>query len=225
MNIELIKSSLLHKVAPLNGIQAEAYPTLILLHGRGTSEDDLLGLLPFLDERFFVISARAPFEFPFGGYTWYEILEAGSPDPRQFAESYDRLSAFIDGVKKGYPVDADRLFLLGFSMGSVMSLALALTKPNVVKGVVAHSGYIPENTPLKFDWNHLSATSFFVAHGTLDPIIPVDFGRRAKTLLSAAHADLTYHEYSIGHQISEESLNDLSLWLQTKLDVLNVAKG
>jgi len=99
----------------------------------------------------------------------------------------------------------------------MMSYSLALTRPHEIKGVIAHSGYIPEDIDLPFMWNALNGTSFFIAHGTLDPVIPIQFGRRAKELLSKSGADVTYREYPIGHQISDESLQDFSVWLQHRI--------
>lgn len=215
--METIKSSLVHRLGPLNTSQKGPYPVLILLHGRGADENDLLGLASHLDPRFFVISVRAPFPFENGGYTWYTVLEIGKPEPREFMESYERLVQFLDDIKKQYPVDPGRVFLLGFSMGTMMSFSLALTKPQSIRGVVAHSGYIPEDTGLAFRLNELNDTSFFVAHGLHDPVIPVQFGRRAKEILGSAKADLTYKEYPIGHEISDESLHDLSEWLKTRI--------
>jgi phospholipase/carboxylesterase len=133
-------------------------------------------------------------------------------------ESYERLVQFLDDIKKQYPVDSGRVFLLGFSMGTMMSFSLVLTKPQSIRGVVAHSGYIPEDTGLAFRLNELNDTSFFVAHGLHDPVIPVQFGRRAKEILGSAKVDLTYKEYPIGHEISDESLLDLSEWLKKRID-------
>ncbi len=218
MTIKPVQSSLVHNVAAPNSDLHPPFPALILLHGRGTNEDDLLGLAPHLDPRLLVVSARAPFQFPYGGWTWYDILEVGSPHPQQFAESYDRIVQLLADVKQHYPVDPQKMFFLGFSMGTVMSYAISLTKPREVAGVVAHSGYIPENTSLTFAWNGLKDTSFFVAHGIDDPVIPIQFGRRASELLTKANANLTYREYPIAHQISEESLKDLSGWLHQQLE-------
>jgi len=216
--METIKSSLVHRLGPLNTSQKGSHPALILLHGRGADENDLLGLASHLDPRFFVISVRAPFPFEQGGYTWYTVLEVGKPEPREFKESYERLAQFLEDIKREYPVDSGRVFLLGFSMGTMMSFSLALTKPQSIRGVVAHSGYIPEDTGLVFRMNELADTSFFVAHGLHDPVIPVQFSRRAKEILDSAKADVTYKEYPIGHQISDESLHDISEWLKTQID-------
>jgi len=219
--MNLISTTLIHKIRPPLKSGPEKPPALVLLHGRGTNEDDLLGLIDYLDPRFFIISARAPFRFEegFGGYTWYDLRDVGSPNLQQFDESYGKLIQFLADMKTGYAIDADRLFLLGFSMGSVMSFAAALTVPGLVRGIVAHSGYIPENSSLSFAWTKLQGLSAFVAHGVHDPVIPIEHGRRAHELLKHTSADVSYKEYPIPHTISEQSLSDLSDWLQKKLAV------
>lgn len=211
--MRLISTSLTHLIAPFDEKQVGPHPTLVLLHGRGSNEEDLLGLVPYLNPRILCIAARAPFSFPYGSYTWYDLQEIGSPNEDQFMESYELLVRFMDDVRNHYPVDPQRTFLLGFSMGTVMSYSLALTKPERIKGVVAHSGYIPESTSLELQWKNLAKTSFFVAHGIHDPVIPIDFGRKARELLTKSDAPLVYREYPIQHQISDESLHDLSDWL------------
>jgi len=102
-------------------------------------------------------------------------------------------------------------------MGAVMSYAFSLTRPQEVKGVVAHSGYIPENTQLVFDWPGMKGKDFFVAHGTLDPVIGIQFGRRAKELLEKNNANVVYREYPIPHAMSEESVSDFSSWLGRRI--------
>lgn len=190
-----------------------------MLHGRGANEDDLLGLAEYFDERLFIISPRAPFDFQFGGgFTWYDVLEVGRPEPKMFAESYTKLINFFEAARKEYPIDASKIFFLGFSMGTMMSYALALTRPAEVAGILANSGYIPEGTDLKLDWKGIKGKPFFVSHGVYDPVIPVMLGRRAKELLDDAQASVTYREYDMGHQIGEESLGHMVTWLERLLD-------
>jgi phospholipase/carboxylesterase len=221
MNVDRISTTLVHKVRPPAASGITKSPAVILLHGRGTNEDDLLTLADYLDPRFFFVSARAPYRFDdqAGSYTWFGLQEIGRPDPQQFAEAYGFLSQFVEDVKKGYPIDPQNVYLLGFSMGSIMSFALALTQPRAVRGIVAHSGYIPETVSLQFAWRELAPLSVFIAHGIHDPVIPIDKARRAQELISQTAAVLTYREYPIPHTISEESLADLSQWLQKRLDV------
>ncbi len=208
-----IASTLTHRVVMPEGGGAGPHPTLILLHGRGADEEDLLGLAPALDTRLLLVAPRAPLLFSYGGYTWYEVAETGVPEPQGFRESCDRLSQFLDDVLKGYPVDPARLFLFGFSMGTAMAYAMALTRPALFRGVAANSGYIPENTHLTYRWTELSGVEFCVTHGTGDPVIPVTAAQRARTLLEAARAVLSYREYEMGHEISEESLADVNAWM------------
>ncbi len=172
-----------------------------------------MGLAPYLDPRFFLVSVRAPFAFPYGGYTWYDVGTVGTPEPGMFQESFSRLTTFVQDALKGYPIDPGRLCLFGFSMGTVMSYALSLTHPEFIRAVAANSGYVPEGTDLTFRWNDLAGTEFFITHGTHDEVIPVEMGHRARDLFRSSRAPYTYHEYPMGHQISEESLADVSGWL------------
>ncbi len=210
-----IPTILEHRVLLPEGGHAAKHPTVIMLHGRGADEEDLIGLAKYYDPRLLVLSVRAPYPFAQGGgYTWYDVGAIGTPDPAMFRLSYDRLSQFVDDALRGYPVDPSRVFLLGFSMGTVMAFALSLTRPELFRGVIANSGYVPEGTHLKFRWRELGNVAYFVAHGTEDPVIPIDFARRAKRLFEESTARVEYREYDMGHQISEESLRDSAAFLE-----------
>lgn len=216
--MNVISTSLTHKILKPRRVEGGKAPALLFLHGRGADETDLLGLAEYFDERLFIVSARAPFPFQLGGgFTWYEILEMGRPEPKMFSESYRKLAQFIDDILKSYPIDPTRLILCGFSMGTMMSYAMALTKPVLIHGVMANSGYVPEETDLVFQWNKVKSKPFFVSHGRYDPVIPVAYGQRARELLVKAEAKLTYREYDMGHQISEEALNDMMAWMSNIL--------
>jgi len=192
-----------------------------MLHGRGADEEDLLNLAPMFDSRFMIFSPRAPFPYmEGGGYTWYDIREMGAPDQVKFPESCTRLSRFITDVLAAYPVDPNRLFLLGFSMGTVMSLSMALTHPELFRGISANSGYLVEKSHLTMRWNEIAQHEFFLTHGSLDPIVPVEMARRAKHLLESANARVTYQEYPVGHQMTEEGIAAVSAWMTRLIDTL-----
>jgi len=211
-----VVSVLFHRVLPPRNAGNESlHPTVILLHGRGADEDDLAGLSSFLDPGLLLLSVRAPYPFASGGgYTWYDMGIDGIADPVMFRESYDRLNTFVTDALHGYPVDPRRLFLLGFSMGTMMAFSLALTAPRHFRGVIANSGYVPEKTGLDLKWNELSGTSFFIAHGTHDPVIPVALGRRTRDLFQKSNASWVYREYPMGHEISSENLVDSANWMR-----------
>jgi phospholipase/carboxylesterase len=214
-----IETSLVHRVLLPEQRDTPRHPALILLHGRGADEEDLLGLAEVLDDRFLLLSPRAPYPFGYGGgFTWYDVGEVGTPEPEMFRDSYDRLSTFVADALAHYPIDPARVFLFGFSMGTVMSFALSLTQPSLFRGVVANSGYIPERTHLQLRWKDLERTEFLIIHGTLDPVIPVAMGRRSDELFRASNAPYRYREYPMAHQISDESLKEITTWLSQRLD-------
>ncbi len=216
--MKTLQTSLQNKIREPKNKKSAASPALILLHGRGANEDDLLGLSDYLDERLFIVSARAPFSFQLGGgFTWYDLEEVSRPEPKMFAESYAKLLQLFNDVKTQCPVDPAKIFLCGFSMGTVMAYALALTHPGSIKGVIANSGYVPEQTDLTLQWENIKGKPFFVAHGKYDPVIPLVFAQRAQDLLMKADAHVSYHEYDMAHQITEESLNDIMGWITKQL--------
>jgi phospholipase/carboxylesterase len=166
------------------------------------------------DDRLFVVSAQAPFPFEYGGYTWYGLGNSVVPEDMSFRESCNRLHQFLLDVRTGYAVDPSRIFLFGFSMGCVMSYAMALTEPGLVRGVSANSGYVPEGSHLQFQWNALQSVSFFITHGTHDSVLPVALGRRAEQLFRSSNANFSYREYPADHQLTEEGLADVVEWMR-----------
>ena len=210
-----IPGTLEHRVLLPEAVHAEKHPTVIMLHGRGADEEDLISLAEQYDPGLLVLSVRAPYPYAYGGgYTWYDAGAIGTPDPAMFRLSYDRLSQFVTDALEEYPADRSRVFLLGFSMGTVMAFALSLTRPELFRGVIANSGYVPEGTHLTFRWRDLGDVAYFIAHGRQDPVIPIDLARRARRLFEESTARLEYREYDMGHQISEESVRDSAAFLR-----------
>ena len=208
-----IPSTLVHRVLMPKHASTTPHPAILMLHGRGADEEDLLGVAPSLDDRFLVISARAPFPYPSGGYTWYDVGEIGAPQPETFRRSYNGLVTFLDEIRKGYPLDPKKLICFGFSMGAVMSYALALSRPEHFRGVSANSGYIAEGTFLTYRWQELNDTRVMITHGTQDPVIPISMARHARDLFTSSSAQLTYREYPAAHHLTEESLRDTTEWM------------
>lgn len=211
--------SLVHQVLLPHKAKDSVHPTILYLHGRGADEEDLLGLSGAFDERFLSIAVRAPYRFDYGGgYTWYDILELGKPKQDMFQSSYEKLSQFIDEALAQYPVDPTRLFLFGFSMGTVMAYALALTRPELFAGIVANSGYLAEQTHLNYEWSEIEGKPVLITHGRLDDVIPAAASKRAFELFQNAKARVAYKEYDVAHQLSDRCVADISAWLKERLD-------
>jgi phospholipase/carboxylesterase len=190
---------------------------LVLHHGRGTEERDLLGLADVLDpeRRLRVVTPRAPLQLPGSpGYHWYLVPRVGYPDHDTFHAARAALTDLHDRLWEETGVGPDRTVLGGFSMGSVMSYAMALgaDRPPVA-GILAFGGFVPIVDGWEPGLEDRRGTRAFVAHGRRDPIIEVRFAQRARELLEAGGLDVTYRESEIGHQIDPAHLRDATAWL------------
>ncbi|QQS48671.1 MAG: alpha/beta fold hydrolase [Acidobacteriota bacterium] len=214
--------SLFHHAAPPKSGGAERPPLLLLLHGFGSNEDDLFSLSPYLDERFLIISARAPVTLGPMSYAWFSLgfsPEGVLVNTEEAESSRLTVRRFIDEVIDFYQVDPGAVYLMGFSQGAMMSLATALTHPGIAAGVVAMSGRIlPQTVSQVTDRNALFGLPIFIAHGTRDMVLPIHHGRATRDLLETLPVDLDYREYQMGHEVSAESLQDITSWLRERLD-------
>jgi len=200
-------------------------PLLLLLHGYGSNEDDLFSLAPYLDERFLIISARAPValtSFSFASFAWFSLSftpQGVIIDEREAESSRLTLQGFINEVIELHQIDPGAVYLLGFSQGAMMSLSVALTFPGTAAAVVAISGRLfPQTIGQITDRAALSGLPIFVAHGTRDSLLPINHARDTRAKLSDLPVDLTYQEYRMGHEINEQSLRDITNWLTLQLD-------
>jgi phospholipase/carboxylesterase len=205
--------SLTHAVVPARAGEAP-HPCLLLLHGRGADERDLLGLSAALDPRLLCVSVRAPLRAPgLPGYEWHGSLRTGTPEPVSMLQSLQRLRRLLVDLPSAYPADPARLFVLGFSQGAAMALALSAAEPASVAGTLALSGFWPQVARAEA----LRGKRAFVAHGDADPVLPPAFGRAIRDALAAAGAEVDYREYPMGHQIVPAELGDIHAWLADRL--------
>jgi phospholipase/carboxylesterase len=202
---------------------AEAEPAglLVLHHGRGTSEQDLLPLADLLDpeRRLHVVAPRAPLQLPGApGYHWYRVPRVGFPDPETFWAAHAALASFHDGLWARTGMTSEQTVLGGFSMGSVMSYALGLTRERPIPaGLLAFSGFIPTVPDWQPSLTDRRAVRAFIAHGRLDNVISVDFGRAARDLLSDCGLEVVYREHGGGHEIDPDHLAAATAWLAETL--------
>jgi len=190
---------------------------LVLHHGRGTSERDLLGLADLLDPggRLLVVTPRAPLQLPGSpGYHWYLVPRVGYPDPETFTAAREALAELHDGLWEETGIGPGRTVLGGFSMGAVMSYATALgaDRPSVA-GILAFSGFVPTVEGWEPALADRTDTRAFVSHGRNDPVIGIEFAERARALLEDGGLDVTYRESDLGHQIDPAHLREASAWL------------
>jgi phospholipase/carboxylesterase len=188
---------------------------LVLFHGRGADEHDLVPLLDVLDpeRRFVGITPRGPLSLPPGGAHWYAVREIGYPDPSTFLPTFELVGEWLDGL--GFP--PERTIIGGFSQGAVMSYALSLGRGRPrPAAVLALSGFMPTVEGFELDLG-LPLPRYAIGHGTLDPVIRVEWGRRARTLLEEAEAEVRYAEYPLPHTIHPGFLLQVRDWLTERV--------
>jgi phospholipase/carboxylesterase len=189
---------------------------LVLFHGRGADEADLYPVLDYLDpdRRLRGVTPRGPLRLPPGGAHWYAVHEIGYPDPATFSPTYEQAGPWLDEQQAESGIAPERTVLGGFSQGAVMAYALGLGRgrPRPV-AIVALSGFVPKVPGLELDLDR-PLPRVAIGHGALDPVIPVEWGRRARSLLEEAGAEVLYHESPrLGHSIDPAFLASLGPWL------------
>jgi phospholipase/carboxylesterase len=193
---------------------------LVLFHGRGADEHDLFPLLDVLDpaRRLLAVTPRGPLDLPPGGAHWYAVHEIGYPDPATFTETFALASQWLDALATDTGVAFDRTVLGGFSQGAVMTYALGLGagRPRPA-GLIALSGFMPTVPGFELDLAR-PFPHMILGHGALDPVISVEWGRRAQAALAEAGAEVTYHESPhMAHSIDPAFFRELPGWMDVTL--------
>jgi phospholipase/carboxylesterase len=197
--------------------RADPEGLLVLHHGRGSDEQDLIGLGAVLDPegRLHVVAPRAPLRLPGSpGYHWYLVPRVGYPDPDSFHAAYRELAAFHDELWERTGIAPEQTVLGGFSMGTVMSYALGLGGDRPAPaGVLAVSGFIPTVEGWQPSLQDRPDTRILISHGRNDPVIPVGFARTARELLQSAGFDVDYRESDAAHNVDPGDIPRVVAWL------------
>ena len=200
----------------------DAAGLLVLHHGRGADEHDLLPLGDALDpqQRLHVVTPRAPLNLPgWPGHHWYVVPRVGYPDHDTFHAAYEGLANFHDETWRRTGLTPGQTIFGGFSMGSVMSYALGLGADRPAPaGILAFSGFVPVVDGWRPDLPSRTALRAFIAHGRNDPIMDVGFARQARELLEAGGLDVSYHESDAAHHIDPAHVPLAVDWLRETLD-------
>ncbi|MFD1095767.1 alpha/beta hydrolase [Salegentibacter chungangensis] len=209
--------SLYHKVREPK-VKLDKAPLLIMFHGYGSDENDLFSFAGELPDELFVISVKAPYPMQPFGNAWYAIhwdnTDGKFSDDDQAIESRDKIADFIDEAIENYPVDPANVTLFGFSQGTILSYAVALSYPEKVKNVVALSGYVNKGILKEnYEKNDFSHLSFYCSHGSADQVIPVEWARQTKPFLDSLNIENTYSEFPVGHGVAPQNFFELKDWL------------
>jgi phospholipase/carboxylesterase len=207
--------SLTHLVKPSESDQPS--PLILMLHGYGSDENDLFSFANYLPKAYTIISVRAPYKLQPMGNAWYAInFDANSnkfSDTAQAVESRDKIRNFILEALEAYNINKDNITLFGFSQGTILSFATALTYPHLIKNVIGLSGYIDKNMIEMGDTNALQNLNIFSSHGSVDQVIPVEWARKTPEVLNELGIECEFKEFPVGHGVSQDNFKAVLDWM------------
>ncbi|MFC5449444.1 alpha/beta hydrolase [Paenibacillus aestuarii] len=199
---------------------AKKYPVIFTLHGKGSNEHNMFGLVAPLADDFIIIGIRG--DLPLGsGYQYYDLKSLGNPIRELFDEAVKKLQAFIAYATEKYPIDASKRYLLGFSQGAILAMTLALTMGDQLKGIVALNGYVPEFVKTEYPLRSVKDVSIFISHGEYDSIFPIRIGHENASYFQDLAPSLTFKLYPTDHGVSEDNQHDVLNWLQQDAGLMN----
>jgi phospholipase/carboxylesterase len=190
----------------------KVYPAIFVMHGIGSNEQNMLSLVNGLEEQFYIFSIRGHLPQP-PGYAYFTIQGYGKPHREVFDEAINKLTSFIDYAVEQYPLNNSQLYLLGFSQGAILSMTLGLSLGDRIKGIIALSGYIPAFVKEEYKIKPVNELSLFISHGTMDQVLPFDWGVANNEYFQSLGADVTFKTYEEGHTVSLQNHNDYRKWL------------
>lgn len=192
--------------------ELEDRPLVLLMHGRGSHENDLAALIPMLPNEFVYASPRAPLPFEGGGYTWFAAGAPGAPPVASVDASVSAVLEWLDRVAPRGPVAA-----AGFSQGGAMAIHLMRHAPDRFAAYVNLSGFVvPGEAPADLRLPELLPPVFW-GRDTADPVIPLSATARTEQWL-VSRSRLTTRTYpGIGHSISREEVDDVSDFLRATI--------
>ncbi len=210
-----------YEIRPSNS--TEKAPLLVLLHGYGDNALNFFALSNYFDPRLTIISLYAPLDFGQNRFAWYNLDFTTRDKQGNLAEAEiarQQILATLEEVVKKHNIDAQKIYLMGFSQGTIMSLNIALTSPEKIKGAVLFSGKILKDLGTRIvEKERLKDLQIFLTHGTKDEVLFVEEGRKIHKKLKALEIeDLTYSEFNSAHTIPQEELGAAIKWLSKRLD-------
>jgi phospholipase/carboxylesterase len=197
---------------PPNREPGKRYPTIFTLHGKGSNERNMFGLVASLSNEFIIIGIRGDLTLG-AGFQYYELKSLGNPLRDHFDKAVQQLTDFIAYATEKYPIDSAKRYLLGFSQGAILSITLALTMGNQLKGIVALNGYVPNFVKTEYPLEKMDKVSVFVSHGQYDSVFPLPIGQETAAYMETQTPNLTFQTYPSDHGVSEDNQRDLVAWI------------
>jgi phospholipase/carboxylesterase len=197
---------------PENMDPQKKYPVIFALHGIGSNEKNILGMLEKVKNDFILIGIRG--QYPFNkGYTFFHIIKIGFPVREEFDQCIKDLRDFITYATEKYPINPERRFLFGFSMGAILAMTLPVVMGNELKGAVACTGYIPHFVREEYPIQPMDQVDMYISHGAFDEKFPLEVGNSNAAFFENRARSVHYKVFETGHQVIPENEEDYVSWL------------
>ncbi len=211
-------TNLVHCVhIPPTASAGQPAPLVVMIHGWAGDESSMWVFRQALPPGVVIVAPRAPVALPEGGYGWFTYSSRLVPEPGSLAAGLRQLEEFINSLPGYYPVDPNRLVVMGFSQGAMIGNAFVYANPDRAVGMASLAGAFPpviEGDPIN---NWLAGLPVFIAHGREDDVVPVEHARQTKAVYQSLGAAVTYGEYRAAHKMHMQGLKDLRRWLEDVL--------
>ncbi|MBH5319504.1 dienelactone hydrolase family protein [Paenibacillus sp. GSMTC-2017] len=194
------------------------YRAIFTLHGKGSNEKNMFSLVAPVSDEFIIVGIRGDLTLG-AGYQYYELKSLGNPIREMFDQAVKQLEAFIHYATEKYPIDETKRYLLGFSQGAILSMTLALTMGDQLKGIVALNGYVPAFVKTEYALKSVQEVSVFISHGQFDSVFPIEIGQETAAYFENLTDRLTFKSYPTDHGVSEQNQQDFVSFLTKDADV------
>lgn len=219
--LEAVDYAYHHELRPPSSLVSSSTPTLLLLHGYGSNEKDLLSLAKHIDPQVLVICPRAPLTLMDGKYSWYNLNRVNDKWSYQTSEvlaSKDQVLNYLDQLTKGMGIAKENIYMGGFSQGAIMSLTTGLLHPSELGGIISLSGKLyPEVATQIASAKDLKDLKVFISHGLKDEVLLAEPMKKTVALLETKGLKVSKHWYPSKHTISNDNFNDLLKWIGTEM--------
>ena len=198
----------------------ESSPTLLMLHGTGGNEEDLVGLGETLAPGAAILSPRGKVS-EYGAPRFFRRLAEGVFDHEDLLFRTHELAEFVEAASATYGFERPKLVAVGYSNGANVAASTILLHPGLLRAAVLFRAMVPfepDVTP------HLSGMPIFLAAGRMDRMIPPDNTQRLADILIEAGADVDLRWRNVGHPLTYDDVSEAKQWLASLLPQLSGAQ-
>jgi phospholipase/carboxylesterase len=194
---------------------AESAQPLVLIHGLTGDERSMWVFTHKLPRSYYIFAPRAPMIAEEGGYSWVDVHAGNRSRFEEYAAMADLLINRVISWVNSFKVRSHHINLIGFSQGAALCYVISVLHPDRVGKIACLSGFLPTLPENGIKPGTLNGKAFFIAHGCMDELVPVEEARTAASIIKKAGAKVIYCEDDVGHKLGLSCFNGLEQFFTT----------